>query len=109
MKRMGLLVAVLLLGLVGCSKAAPPGPPSPAPAGGSPTASGPPSASATPSASASSSPGDAVEFSVDGAGRYQLGLTRTALAAQPGLDAGAPAPGCPQNTVAHGTGIWAAV
>ncbi len=48
-----------------------------------------------------------IEFSVDGAGPYQLGETLAALQSTAGLDevtkGGA---GCPGNTTARGTGVW---
>jgi hypothetical protein len=110
MKRMGLLVALIVLGLCGCDRAAPATAPVPSRTSTAATPTASPSASASPGPSASASPGEAVEFSVDGAGPYQLGLTLTALTAEPGLDGVTTGtPGCPRNTLAHGTGTWAAV
>jgi hypothetical protein len=60
----------------------------------------------SPSPSASETPSNLFEFTVDGAGPYQLGQSLTSLRAV-GLDqlvAGA-AP-CPQNTTGRGTGKW---
>jgi len=101
-KRTGVLVLVTLLATAGCSSkdpvAAPP--PSAAPAGSTTASSGP--ASPTPSASA----GAAVEFTVDGAGPYQLGTTLSTLQATSSVEEVAPNAGCPGNTSARGTGVW---
>jgi hypothetical protein len=62
-----------------------------------------PSSSATPSGS----PTPVVEFSVDGAGPYQLGASLTELQAANLLDEVAKGTGpCPQNTTARGTTTW---
>jgi hypothetical protein len=51
-----------------------------------------------------------VEFTVDGAGPYEMGATLTALKDKPGLsDVTAAAQPCPDNTTARGTGIWSEV
>lgn len=77
-----------------------------------PAASGPSAASAggttAPSAVPSGSPTPTgVEFTVDGAGPYQIGAMLTDLQAAPGLanvtTGGQP---CPTNTTAQGTGVW---
>jgi hypothetical protein len=59
----------------------------------------------------SGSPSPVIEFSVDGAGPYELGATLAALQASPGLDAVTPGgnKACPDDTVAHGTGAWSGV
>ena len=95
-----LLVAAVAL--AGCTKKAAPGTPPPA---GSDTTSGT-DITDSPSPDVSETPSNLVEFTVDGAGPYQLGETLTSLRAA-GLDqivAGA-AP-CSQNTTARGTGKW---
>jgi predicted small lipoprotein YifL len=104
-KRMSLSIVVLLFALAGCgSKSENP----PANAGGSSgSATGSASSTAKPSTTPSATPGTLKEFSVDGAGPYQLGLTLTTLQAKPGLDevtTGTQA--CPDNTFARGTGDY---
>jgi hypothetical protein len=77
----------------------------------SPTSTAAPTATATasPGASASptASPSPAVQFTVDGAGPYQLGTTLQALQDAGQLDevqtGGAT---CPDNTTARGKGVW---
>jgi hypothetical protein len=106
-KRLGFALVLLLAATAaGCKKDAPnAAPPSTA---ASPSAaassSGDAAPSADPSASASKGP---IEFTVDGAGPYQLGATLTALQTEAGLDnvktGGAP---CPDNTTAWGKGAW---
>src|SRR5262245_45282209 len=59
--------------------------------------------SAPPSGSPSST---AVEFTVDGAGPYQLGSMLTDLQAAPGLANVTTGGPCPGNTTAEGTGVW---
>jgi hypothetical protein len=62
-----------------------------------------PSSSATPSGT----PTPGVEFSVDGAGPYQLGASLTELQSGKLLDEVAKGTGpCPQNTTARGTDTW---
>jgi len=106
-KRFGLVLVVILVAATpaACKKDAPSAAPSAATsasAAASPTASAAPSSSAVPSASAV-----VLEFTVDGAGPYQLGATLTALQAEAGLDevktGGAT---CPENTTARGKGVW---
>jgi len=103
-KRIGLSIVVLLFALTGCSKNAD-NPGTPTVPSGSATGSASPTTKA--SGSPTASPATLKEFSVDGAGPYQLGLSLTALQAKPGLDEvtqGSPA--CPENTFARGTGDY---
>jgi hypothetical protein len=99
-------VTLLVTGmtLTGCSK--------PASTGGSgptgPSAAGPSGDGPTDSASpaASEDPTKVYEFTVDGAGPYQLDETLVTLRAA-GLDQiNAGAAPCPNNTTARGTGKW---
>lgn len=99
-------VVLMAATLAGCKKdtptAAAPSTASSASAAASPGASAVPSGSADPSAS----PGTGLlEFTVDGAGPYQLGAALSAL--QTYLDevktGGAT---CPENTTARGKGVW---
>jgi hypothetical protein len=80
------------------------------PAGAAPTAESSPSpaASAVGDGSAQPSPSRMpIEFTVDGAGPYQLGTTLSALQSGVGLDnvktGGQP---CPNNTTAQGKNVW---
>ena len=67
-------------------------------AGAATAASAVPSASATPTV---------VEFTVDGAGPYQIGAMLTDLQAAPGLtNVTTGGQSCPTNTTAQGTGVW---
>jgi hypothetical protein len=110
-KRLSLATLSLLLmaaALAGCKKDSPTAAPSTAASSAGASAS--PSAAPNPSGSTdpSASPGaDVIEFTVDGAGPYQLGATLTALQAEAGLDevktGGAT---CPENTTARGKGAW---
>jgi hypothetical protein len=103
-KRVGALVVMVVLAVAGCSKgpttaAAPP----PATTVPGPTGSVNPSTSATPTAS----PAALVEFTVDGAGPYQLGSMLATLQAAGSLDEVTPsAAPCPDNTTAKGKGVW---
>jgi hypothetical protein len=94
-----LLVAAVAL--AGCTKKATP---RTAPPTGS--ASAGTDVTDSPSPDVSETPSNLFEFTVDGAGPYQLGQTLTSLRPA-GLDqivaGGAP---CPQNTTARGTGKW---
>jgi hypothetical protein len=66
-----------------------------------------PTTGTSPSATPSGSPTPAVEFSVDGAGPYQLGASLTELQSAKLVDEVAKGTGpCPQNTTARGTGTW---
>ncbi len=75
----------------------------------SPSGSVDPSASSSASASPSASPTQLVNFTVDGAGPYQLGRTLTQLTATPGLSQVSANADCPGNQVARGTGVWGQV
>jgi hypothetical protein len=100
------LLVIALLALAGCGSKEPSAAPPPQATTGA--GSTPPSASATPTPSGTRTA--VVEFSVDGAGPYQLGAKLNDLKTNPGLDevvtGGAT---CPQNTTARGTGTWADV
>lgn len=106
MRRIGLVLLVpALLAVPGC-RAKPPTTAQtpttlPATAGSTPPVS--PGASATPSGS----PAAVIEFTVDGAGPYQLDTSLASLQAA-GLLAEVATGGetCPQNTTARGTGVW---
>jgi hypothetical protein len=106
MKRIGMLVVVTTLAVAGCGTGAkvqpPASPPSTSTTGSS---SAPVTSSGSPNPSGSAGP-DVIEFSVDGAGPYQLDMTLTALQAKPGLDGVGPAQGCPGNMTARGKGTW---
>lgn len=104
---MFVIVAVLATVAAGCSKSSS-GATAPPSSSGTPTgASGSPSSSSSPNTSPSpgTSADAVIEFSVDGAGPYQLGMTLTAL--RTSLDRiTAGADPCPDNTTAFGTGVW---
>jgi hypothetical protein len=90
------IVALLATVVAGCSKGSA--------AGATPSPGGPTSPGAGESPSPSPTP-DLIEFTVDGAGPYQLDATLLSLRAQ--LDQVAPAPSpCSSNTAARGTGVW---
>jgi hypothetical protein len=94
------LLPVLAVAGVGCGKDEPTSAP---PVTTPRTTGGSPSASATPTAS----PANVVEFSVDGAGPYQLGANLPELQAANLLaEVTKGTPECPQNTTARGTGAW---
>ena len=106
MRRVGLVAVVMLLAAAGCgSKDPAAAPPVTTPsvtgtAGATPNTSPAPG---TPGASAS----DLLEFTVDGAGPYQLGATLANLQATASLDevkTGGEV--CPQNATARGKGVW---
>jgi hypothetical protein len=104
-KRISLSIVVVLFALAGCGSKSENPPANTGGPSGSTTASASPTVK--PSTTASVTPGTLKEFSVDGAGPYQLGLTLTALQAKPGLDevtTGTQA--CPDNTFARGTGDY---
>src|SRR5262245_23622476 len=106
MRRTGLVLLVAALFAVGGCRAKAPAvaqTPTTAPATSGSTASPSPGASPTPSGS----PAAAIEFTVDGAGPYQLDTSLAALQAA-GLLAEVATGGatCPQNTTARGTGVW---
>jgi hypothetical protein len=99
-----MVAVVVLLALAGC------GSKDPAPAAPQSTASAKPSVSSSASPAPSTSGGTLVEFSVDGAGPYEIGATLDALKTKPGLTEVTPgAQPCPDNTTARGTGIWSEV
>ena len=82
-----------------------------APTQGASVPSGPaPSGPATPPSTPPSGPPSSavvVEFTVDGAGPYQLGAMLADLQASPGLaDVTKGGQTCPNNTTAQGTGVW---
>jgi hypothetical protein len=97
---------ILLIALAGCGEGEPAS--APATRGGSSTPVVSASAPAvTASPAPSSSPEAAVEFTVDGAGPYQLDADLAALQAEPGLsDVTTGGTACPQSTTARGVGTW---
>jgi len=99
---MGVVVGVVLLAAVGCGKDKPVTSPPPTPTGVKTSATA--QASVSPSVSGSAS--TLIEFTVDGAGPYQLGTSLTALKSGPGLDGVTAGGTCPDNTTAQGTGTW---
>lgn len=107
MKRIGIgLGLVALVSLAGCGGKDPAPTPAPPAATATPTVSASPG-TASPGASVSPSADAAVEFTVDGAGPYQLDGDLTTLQAAPGLgDVAQGAAPCPQTTTARGTGAW---
>jgi hypothetical protein len=97
---------VASVALTGCSKPAAIGNPGPSgPSGSTPSAgSDGPTDGASPDVS--ETPSNLFEFTVDGAGPYQLDETLQSLRAA-GLDQiSAGAAPCPSNTTARGTGKW---
>jgi hypothetical protein len=106
-RRLGAVIAVVtLLVLGGCSKTPANTTPPPSGTTGSLGDDGStPSASASPSATVN--PADVVEFSVDGAGPYQIGDKLSDLQSQ--LTNVGPDSNCPGNQTAQGTGTWSDV
>jgi hypothetical protein len=105
-QRVGVLVTVVLIATAGCGARQPAAAP-PAPAATSPSAAASSSPASTPaSITPSASAATLIEFTVDGAGPYQLGAKLADLQASGQLDEAAAAPGCPGNTTAQGTGSW---
>ncbi len=106
MKRIGVIVALVCattLAAAGCGSKDPVVV-QPVTSGGSPQPSG------STAASPSTSPSALIEFTVDGAGPYQLGATLTALQSTPGLDEVTPSTEvCPGNTTARGKGEWSEI
>jgi hypothetical protein len=99
MRRYLSLAIIALVVLSGCSRKQPQASPT--------TAAPTPSASAEPSAAPSTSPSPLIQFTVDGAGPYQLGTTLQALQDAGQLDEVATgAETCPSNTTARGKGVW---
>ena len=109
MKRIGRYVIVLViataLGAAGCSSPTT-NPPTPGNTGTTPATNGSGTTSGRPSTSPTASAGALIEFSTDGAGPYQLGLTLTQLQAKPGLEEVTTGGVCPGNTFARGVGVW---
>ena len=109
MKRIGRYVVVMVvataLGAAGCSSPTT-NPPPPVTSGTTPATNGTSTASGRPSTSPTASAQALIEFSTDGAGPYQLGLTLTQLQAKPGLEEVTAGGVCPQNTSARGVGVW---
>ncbi|MBB5868149.1 hypothetical protein F4553_001528 [Allocatelliglobosispora scoriae] len=102
MKRLGLVAVILVLAVAGCSKDADP---AATPTTGTSTSVDPTDA-ASPSTAASPS-SDAVVFTVDGGGPYEIGATLTSLKDKNLLDAVSTTNElCPTNTYAKGTGDW---
>jgi hypothetical protein len=100
----GAVIAVAtLLALAGCSKSPATATP-PTTSGSLGDGGGTPTASASPTASPTTNPRDVVEFSVDGAGPYQIGGKMSDLQSQ--LTNAAADPNCPNNQTAQGTGTW---
>jgi hypothetical protein len=101
MRRYGYLALVAVMILSGCSKKQPSA--TPTTAAPTPTVAASADASPSPTASASS----LVQFTVDGAGPYQLGTTLAALQGAGQLDeVKIGGETCPENTTARGTGVW---
>jgi hypothetical protein len=102
-----LVALVALVAVTSCGSddpgAAQPAPsPAASPGSAAPSGAGP----ASPGA-ASVPPSTLVEFTVDGAGPYQIGATLDELRSTPGLDeVKTGGPTCAQNTSARGTGVW---
>ncbi|HLT10835.1 MAG TPA: hypothetical protein VK028_08510 [Micromonosporaceae bacterium] len=97
-----LVAAVLVLAVAGCGSDPQP-PAAPAPTSPSPSGDASPGASASPSPSAE----ELIEFTVDGAGPYKLGVTLESLqAAEQLAEVTTGGEVCPQNTYARGTGTW---
>jgi hypothetical protein len=103
-RRLGAVIAVAtLLVLTGCGSKSPATTTPPAsPSGSLGAGSGTPTATASPSPT--TNPADVVEFSVDGAGPYQIGDKMSDLQSQ--LTSPGPDPACPNNQSATGTGTW---
>ncbi len=110
MKRVA-VAAVAIVGLVTLPACGSKKPKEAAPAASAPSLNASAGASAPPTAapSGSSSPAAGIEFTVDGAGPYQIGDKLTDLQATPGLASVTSDKNCPNNTTAQGTGTWAGV
>lgn len=97
---------VASVALTGCSKPAATGNPGPSGPSGSTPSAGSDGPTDGPSPDASDTPSNAFEFTVDGAGPYQLDATLISLRPV-GLDQiSAGAAPCPNTTTARGTGKW---
>jgi len=104
MKRLGMFAVATLLAAAGCGAKEPAAAPSATTAGSTPASS---PASSPASATPSAMPSTLIEFTVDGAGPYELGATLATLQSTAGLDeVQTGGGGCPQNATARGTGIW---
>lgn len=106
MKRVSVLLVTLLAVpalLAGCGGDKPTT--SAPPTAGAPTTGVPATGSVSPGPTGSHAP--VPEFTVDGAGPYELGATLTALKTANLLNEVANDSTCPQNTTAKGTGAWA--
>jgi hypothetical protein len=107
MKRVTVLLVAGVLALAGCSSGTPAGageqPTSSATSGGTGPAG--PTTSTTPTPT-----GDPIEFSVDGAGPYQLDAKLTDLqSAGKVTNITVGATGCPDTTTASTTGVWSGI
>jgi hypothetical protein len=108
-RRARLIALVALVAVTGCGSgdrgAAPTASARSASPGGAGSVS--PGGAGSGSPAGSPSPSTLTEFTVDGAGPYQLGATLDELRSTPGLDEiKSGGPNCAQNTSARGTGIW---
>jgi hypothetical protein len=107
MRRVSVLLVVGLLALAGCSSGSPAG------AGEQPTGAGTTGGAGPTGPTASTTPtptGDPIEFSVDGAGPYQLNAKLTDLQGAGKLDKiTVGTTGCPDTTTANGTGTWSGI
>jgi hypothetical protein len=100
---MGIFLVVTVLGVAGCGAKQPTAAP---PTTTKPSASGGASPSGSASATPSGTPTTLIEFTVDGAGPYQLGATLSALQTAKSIEGVAAGTTCPDTTTAHGTGTW---
>lgn len=79
----------------------------PPPAASSPSAPAPSGVPSPIAPSGAPSSAEVVEFTVDGAGPYQIGDMLTDLQSDPGLtNVATGGATCPKNTTAQGTGVW---
>jgi hypothetical protein len=104
MTRLRLVALVALVVLTGCGSDEPGAGPA-APSRTAPAGSASPSGAASSSPTGSPTPAAPVEFTVDGAGPYQLGATLDQLRSTVEEVTSGAAP-CAQNTTARGTGAW---
>jgi hypothetical protein len=100
----GAVVVAIALTSCGFNKpgASPPAGATTAPAATGTTPAAPPSGTPGPTGS----PSALIEFTVDGAGPYQLDATLTALQAIGLQEVKTGGETCPENTTARGTGVW---
>lgn len=104
MRRISSVLVVALLALAGCGSgddAEGASPRTTAPG----TSVSPSPAQPTPG----ESPETVIEFTVDGAGPYELGAALSALQSGPGLQEVSQDGACPENIIARGTGVWSDV